>query len=304
MITSTSNEKVKNVIKCVKQAKERRRQGVFVVEGVRMFAELPRKLLVETLVTEQFFEKNAALFDGVEYELVSEHVMEAVSDTKTPQGVVSLVQRLEYTVEQVCGAEDTGSGAEASCAAEDTGRGAEASCAAEDTGRGAEALTAAEKSSASVRQAENPLIIALEDIQDPGNLGTIVRTAEGAGVTGIIMSNNTVDIYNPKVVRSTMGSIFRVPFCYVGNLTEVIGKLSDQGFSTYGAHLQGTSFYDYNYTKPTIFVLGNEGKGLTDEMAGATRYKIRIPMKGRVESLNVATASTVLMYEAMRQRNS
>ena len=135
-------------------------------------------------------------------------------------------------------------------------------------------------------------------------MGTIVRTAEGAGVTGIIMSSGTVDIYNPKVVRSTMGSIFRVPFMYTEDLPGCIEKLNEKGYMTYSAHLQGKSFYDFDYTKPTVFVMGNEGNGLSDEMCEATNNKILIPMKGMVESLNVATASTVLMYEAMRQRSS
>jgi TrmH family RNA methyltransferase len=154
------------------------------------------------------------------------------------------------------------------------------------------------------KPASPPLLIALENLQDPGNLGTIIRTAEGAGVTGVIMSKDTVDIYNPKVVRSTMGSIFRIPFCYVEDFVEEMKRLNDSGIVTFSAHLQGTSFYDQNYRKPTAFVIGNEGNGLTDAVSGVTCQKISIPMMGQVESLNAATAATVLMYEAMRQRTS
>lgn len=255
MITSTSNAKIKNLIKCMKSAKERRVQDVFLVEGIRMFSEIPLASHVETFVTEAFYEKHPALFEDIAYEFVSENVMKSIADTKTPQGVVSLVKRQHYTVEDVC-------------------------------------------------KGENPLIMALENLQDPGNLGTIIRTAEGAGVTGILMSSDTVDIYNPKVVRATMGSVFRVPFCYVEHLTETIWSLNQQKFMTYSAHLQGKSFYDYDYQKPTIFCIGNEGNGLSDALSDTTLYKIKIPMMGKVESLNAATASTVLMYEAMRQRNS
>ena len=154
------------------------------------------------------------------------------------------------------------------------------------------------------KQEQAPLIIALENLQDPGNLGTVIRTAEGAGVTGVVMSDDTVDIFNPKVVRATMGSIFRVPFCYVENLTEWIENVNGANAGTYSAHLQGTSFYDFDYQKPTIFCIGNEGNGLSDALSQATKYKIRIPMMGKVESLNAATAATVLMYEAMRQRTT
>ncbi len=262
MITSTSNNKIKNLSKCMKTAKERRKQDIFVVEGVRMFMEIPRELHVETYTTQSFYDKNIKLFDGLEYELVSDHIMESVSDTKTPQGIISIVKRQHYAPEQVYGDSEY-------------------------------------MKKIGVR---TPLIMALENIQDPGNLGTILRTAEGAGVTGILMSKDTVDIYNPKVVRSTMGSVFRIPFCYVEDLVLLVEKLKAEGYGTYSAHLQGEPFYDYNYQKSTIFCIGNEGNGLTDALSQTTEYKIKIPMMGKVESLNAATASTVLMYETMRQR--
>lgn len=256
MITSTSNEKIKNIVKCMRNARERKKQDIFLVEGVRMFGEIPAEQHVETFATEAFYEKNKAMFSGLSYELVSEHVMDAISDTRTPQGVVGVVRRKQYSLEEVCG------------------------------------------------QKESALMIALENIQDPGNLGTIIRTAEGAGVTGILMSRDTVDIYNPKVVRSTMGSIFRMKFCYVENLAQTITEFAEQGFHTYSTHMQGTSFYDFDYRNPTIFCIGNEGNGLTKELMDASFHKICIPMHGKVESLNAATAATVLMYEAMRQRDS
>lgn len=249
------------MMKYQKSAKERRNADVFLVEGRRMFLEIPEELLIETYVTESFYEGNSSLLERTDYELVADHVMAAITDTKTPQGVVCVVKRLHYLPEKVCGLE---------------------------------------KEERSVRRQEAvPLIMVLENLQDPGNLGTIIRTAEGAGVTGVLMSRDTVDIYNPKVIRSTMGSIFRVPFCYVENLVEWMRRFDDSEFVTYGAHLQGTNFYDENYEKATVFVIGNEGNGLTAELSAVVNQKIKIPMMGKVESLNAATASTVLMYEAM-----
>ena len=99
-----------------------------------------------------------------------------------------------------------------------------------------------------------------------------------------------------------MGSIFRIPFCYVENLTSCVESLNGENYATYSAHLQGKTFYDYDYKNSTIFCIGNEGNGLSDELSDTTKFKIKIPMMGNVESLNAATASTVLMYEAMRQR--
>ena len=168
MITSTNNEKIKNVGKCMKQAKERKKQGVFLVEGIRMFSEIPKDNHVESYVTEEFFEAHPRMFDNISYELVSDNVMDFLSDTKTPQGVISVVKQFSHNISEICKLDDT--------------------------------------------EACNPLVIALENIQDPGNLGTIIRTAEGAGVTGIIMSRDTVDIYNPKVVPQwALYSEFHLP---------------------------------------------------------------------------------------------
>lgn len=148
-----------------------------------------------------------------------------------------------------------------------------------------------------------PLLVVLENLQDPGNLGTIVRTGEGAGITGVIMSSGTVDIFNSKVIRATMGSIFRVPFLYVSDVGETVGRLRAAGIRTYAAHLDGREYYDsFSFREGTAFLIGNEGNGLEQETADAADAYVRIPMEGRVESLNAAIATSLLMYEAYRQR--
>lgn len=150
---------------------------------------------------------------------------------------------------------------------------------------------------------ENPLLLLLEDIQDPGNLGTMIRTAEAAGIDGIIMSKNTVDIYNPKTIRSTMGSIFRMPFYYTQNLPETMEVLQKKGIKIYAAHLKGEFSYDKaDYKEASAFLIGNEGNGLKKATADLADCYMRIPMDGQVESLNAAVASVILMYEAARQR--
>ena len=152
---------------------------------------------------------------------------------------------------------------------------------------------------------ENPLFLILEDIQDPGNLGTMVRTAEGAGVDGIIMTKGTVDIYNPKTIRSTMGSVYRMPFLYTEDLLDLMKELQKKGVKIYAAHLQGRQFYhEMDFKGATAFLIGNEGNGLKDETADAADIYMKIPMQGQVESLNAAVASVILMYEAARQRMS
>ncbi|HIT65026.1 MAG TPA: RNA methyltransferase [Candidatus Ventrimonas merdavium] len=147
------------------------------------------------------------------------------------------------------------------------------------------------------------LIMVLERLQDPGNLGTILRAGEGAGVTGVLMDRETADIYNPKVIRSTMGSILRVPFCYTEDLHRDLAALKEKGVTLFAAHLEGKRSYDQeDYTGDTAFLIGNEANGLSDGTARLADTYIRIPMEGAVESLNAAVASAVLMFEAARQR--
>lgn len=154
------------------------------------------------------------------------------------------------------------------------------------------------------RDGEQPLLfVVLENLQDPGNLGTILRTAEGAGVTAVIMSSNTVDLFNPKVIRSTMGSVYRVPFLYEQNLLDTLETLQEHGVRSYAAHLQGKTYYDsFDFREPTAFLIGNEGNGLTEELAQAATAYLKIPMEGKLESLNASVAAALLMYEAHRQR--
>ena len=145
----------------------------------------------------------------------------------------------------------------------------------------------------------------LEDLQDPGNAGTIFRTGEGAGISGVLLTRNCVDITNPKVIRSTMGSVYRMPFVYVEDVASLSEAFRSRSIRTYAAHLQGKNTYDKeDYTQGSAFFIGNEGKGLTEEAAGAADCLIRIPMCGQVESLNAAMAAGILMYEAARQRRS
>jgi len=150
-----------------------------------------------------------------------------------------------------------------------------------------------------------PLIVIIENLQDPGNLGTIIRTGEGAGISGVLMSSNTVDIYNPKTIRSTMGSIFRVPFVYENDFLDAIDFIRNRNVPIYAAHLDGKNSYTAEkYNGPTAFLIGNESSGLKDETAKKADVLIRIPMGGKVESLNAAIATTVLLYEAKRQRDN
>ena len=282
MITSTSNKRIKELSELQSKAKTRNAAGVFLVEGRKMFMEAPlnkmkavyveehflRKVLAEPMYAdvktriEQIADRNGKKAEGQEnceiiYEIVTQEVFAKISDTKTPQGILCVVEQEQCSLEQLL-------------------------C---------------------TRDGRKPLIMILEDIQDPGNLGTIIRTAEGAGVSGVIVTKNTVDRYNPKTIRATMGSIYRIPCMETSDLQQTMTMLKQAGVGIYAAHLKGTQYHDaFDYTNGTAFLIGNEGNGLKKETADAADTYIRIPMEGQVESLNAAIAATLLMYEANRQR--
>lgn len=154
----------------------------------------------------------------------------------------------------------------------------------------------------SFMEKENGLVIAIDGVQDPGNLGTIIRSADAVGATGIILGRGTVDLYNSKTVRATMGSMFHLPIVE-GDLVELLPEASKQGIQLISASLTANrSCYEVDMTGATWFIVGNEGSGISAEIESLVSQKVIIPMPGRAESLNVAMAATVLLFEAARQR--
>lgn len=256
MITSTGNQQMKNITALMKKAKTRKEQGVFVVEGRKMYEEVPAEWIERIYVSESFLKEEGAadLLADRSYEVLSDAVFKSVSDTQTPQGILCLVHMPHYELTELL-------------------------------------------------QGEKTHLLILESVQDPGNLGTMMRTGEGAGITGIIMNRTTVDLFNPKTIRSTMGSIYRVPFFVTDDLAQTIDTIKQKGIAVYAAHLKGKLQYDApDYSGGTAFLIGNEGNGLSDEIADKADTYIRIPMEGRVESLNAAISASLLMYETNRQR--
>lgn len=150
---------------------------------------------------------------------------------------------------------------------------------------------------------ENGLYVFCDGINDPGNLGTIIRTADSAGCDGIILSPDCVDLYNPKVVRATMSSMFNLPICISEDSIKTINSFKNNGVSIIGSTPHTDSLiYSVNFTKPSMVILGNEANGVSDELLTMADACVKIPMVGHAESLNVATAGAVLIYEAVRQR--
>lgn len=257
MITSLTNAAVKRIVLLQAKEKSRREEGLFIIEGVRMFVEAPPERIDQIYVTEEFID---SMSDAVRqklkitgYETVTREVMCKMSDTPTPQGILCTISSLEHDASEII--------------------------------------------------SKGSLFVLLDGLQDPGNLGTIFRTSEAAGVDGILLSRECVSIYNPKSVRSTMGTLFRMKFAYVDDLVDTMAQMQQAGVQTYAAHLKGEKDYDsFDYTKPCAFIIGNEGAGISDRVADAADTYLKIPMEGEVESLNAAIATSVLLYEAHRQR--
>ena len=257
-----------------------------MAEGVKMFLEAPKKRIVSVFVSESLhtqlkntkdLNKNYAALrnklSGLEYEIVADAIYEKMSDTVTPQGVLAVVKSPEYTLSEILGG---------------------TKCPETDGG----------KSSISGSGTSAGLYIILENLQDPGNLGTIFRTAEAAGVKGVILGEGCVDLYNPKVIRSTMGSVYRMPYIYVKNLTETMEQMRNAHVMLYAATLtaKSSACYDKDYRKACAFLIGNESKGLSEAAVEASDEQVYIPMEGQGESLNASVAAAVLMFEAARQR--
>jgi len=147
------------------------------------------------------------------------------------------------------------------------------------------------------------LIVIAHQLQDPGNLGTIIRTAEAVGASGVAVTQNTVDPFNAKAIRASMGSILRLPVIQIGDLPAFIKKCKVKGFQTAATVLTGErTHFEVDLKKPTIVILGQEGAGLPQNIMEDIDLRVRIPMANTIDSLNVATAAAVILYEAMRQR--
>jgi len=145
------------------------------------------------------------------------------------------------------------------------------------------------------------LVILVDKVQDPGNMGTIIRTAHAAGAAGIVMTKGTVDIYNDKTLRSTMGSIFYIPIVEDDSL-DFVKSLKKEGYKLVVSSLQGkNNFFEENLQGKVMIAVGNEGNGVSDEVYDIADIKVKIPMPGEAESLNVAVATSIMIYEKIRQ---
>lgn len=266
----------KFILELQKKPKLRRESGLYTIDGPKMAGEIDAADVEEIYITKEFigsrhFHECEELIKQKRYNVISDSEMKQISDTVSPQGILVVARQKKY--------------------------------------KGLAAFSEAAMSYAGKMSIRAPFFIILETLQDPGNLGTIIRAGEAAGVTGIIADTETVDIYSPKVVRSTMGAILRLPYIAVADLKRAVVSLRNGDFTggenvrLYAAHLDGARDYaEVDYTVPSAVMIGNESRGLSDEITELSDERILIPMCGHTESLNAAIAASVISFEASRQR--
>lgn len=259
VITSNKNKKIKEISSLQKQKKARTESGCFCVEGVRIVCDVIRSAseLIREIYLSESFREGAN----------SEEIIRFAKESGTEVYIVrdDLFSAMCETV----------------------------------TPQGVLAVVRQPKTDYEklINKEGSIKLLVLEDIQDPGNLGTMVRTAEAAGISGIIMSKGTVDIFSPKVTRSTMGSVFRVPFMYTENLCETLDLLRKDGIEVYAAYLHGgVPYEEVAYSERAAVLIGNEGNGLSEEAVAHASRNVYIPMAGEVESLNAAIAAALMMF--------
>jgi TrmH family RNA methyltransferase len=235
--------------------------GLFLAEGPQAVAEafaFHPETVVEFYATRAALDRYAALAQaavdaGVVIDSVSDHVLDVMSDTVTPQGVIAVCRQFPVSIE-------------------------------------------------SLLDGGPKLVAILEEVRDPGNAGTIIRAADAAGADAIILTGRSVDLYNPKVVRATTGSIFHIPVALAADLETVVEKVKGYGLQILAADIKGADLLEARTTgvldKPTAWLFGNEARGLNDEHFALADSAITVPIYGHAESMNLATAASVCLYES------
>ncbi len=255
IITSRDNRNIKNCLK-LKQKKHRDDQGLFFIEGIKMFAEalisyktgIQQVFVDESMVDQlDLSEIKSQIF------VLNSRLMAEISDTSTPQGVLAVIKKPVWDFAQI----------------------------PENTS----------------------LLVLLDGIADPGNMGTIIRTALALGVGGLLLRPGCVDPFSPKVVRATMGGIFNLPLMEDITLSH-ISNFKKAGFKIVGADIGNSlPYYKYDFTHPSIIVIGNETHGISKELLHKCDKLVKIPINPSVDSLNAGVACGIILSEVWKQKN-
>lgn len=256
VLTSLQNPLVKQFRK-LHTAKERHKQGLFLLEGTNLVTEAVAVAfpLQTVCCTERWQKNHLSLWNQLSQqcrtELVSEEIISAIATTINPDGVVAIASRSVVTHKIPF------------------------------TG----------------------IVLVLETIQDPGNLGTIIRTAAAADVSGLWISQDSVDLDHPKVMRASAGQWFRLPMQVSPDLLTTVNQAKTAGMQVISTlPTAEKTFWEVDWRKPSLILLGNEGAGLSNQLSTTADMAVNIPLANQVESLNVAIATALMVYEAYRQR--
>ena len=270
-ISSKDNSLIKH-IKRLKEKKYRDEYGEFIVEGLKVINEaIQENADIRQIVVCDGCDNSEMIESHLKYEMarldfiyVPQNIFKMISDVENPQGVLAVIGKIK-------------------------------------TNRDDNKEAGQTPKTSNINLNED-IILALDDIQDPGNLGTILRTADSVGLKQILVSKGTADAYNPKVVRSTMGAIFRVNVIECDNLKETLKELQSKDYKVMTTSLKAKkSIYEVDYKKK-IIVIGNEANGVSKEILNIADEKVIIPMLGKTESLNASVATGVILYEYVRQK--
>ena len=260
-ITSAQNTKIKDLLALQEKSKERRKKGLFVVEGRRELLHCievgyePHTVFICTEILKQEELEEIAGKCDCNFIDLPQHLYDKVAYRGGTEGVIAEMHCKEMTLD-------------------------------------------------SLKLKKNPLVVVLESVEKPGNLGAVLRSADASGVDAVIVCDPLTDMYNPNLIRSSIGAIFTVPVATASS-EDTIAWLKANGIKIYTAQLQDSEwYYDTDMKGGTAIVMGTEATGLTDAWRKVADAHIKIPMLGKLDSLNVSVSAAILMYEAIRQRNS
>ncbi len=283
VISSKDNEFIKH-IKKLKDKKYRDLNNEYIIEGIKIIEEaINEKANIKQVVICDDCEKTSNISKELMYEIaryeciyVTKKIFDSLTDVSNPQGILAIVEKnaVKSKISNIKDSEKS------------------------------ETIGVEEKEIIAENEIDynQDIIVALDDIQDPGNLGTILRTVDSIGINQILVSKGTADSYNPKVVRSTMGAIFRVKIIECEDLENTLKEIQKHNFEIVVTSLQTkNSIYDIDYKKKVI-VIGNEANGVEPRIQKIADKKVKIPMLGKTESLNASVATGIILYEYVRQK--
>ncbi len=257
-IESVQNSYIKSLLKLQEKSRERKKLGLFIVEGKREISlvqnsdyEIDTILFIENTLTE----KELTDFSCVKI-LISKEIYRKLAYRETTEGIIAVVKSKRLHLNDI------------------------------------------------QFKTENPLILVLESLEKPGNIGAILRTADAGNIDAIFIADAKSDIYNPNIIRSSVGCLFTNQIA-LGTSEEIIEFLKKEKINIYSATLQNSNDYaKIDYTKSSAIVVGTEATGLTDIWREQATKNINIPMRGQIDSMNVSVATAIITFEAVRQRNS